>query len=989
MHYLAMPWWGHETLPIFDVPTDQHFAGVLDLRGDATSRDGWLLAALEERPTDDATTGAVYLGDDLDDPAAGRLLVATLGIAFDAGPTRPALVAGTLRSTIHDLLVHHHTPDRDRTRWNRLRSSIEARIEDRDGETVLAFGRRVQIWLGGELIVDYPQLLNTTYQEPFTHANQNSLAGLALTWSDPTSTNNLGILSNQLKLIADHDTGSFPVLLSEARAQHDIGGDDNYSQAVAKSANSVMRAIFARYQSAARTAYVGAWGDNHDPTSPSKVTKLYKMVTGTYTSLASGTSVASSDGDVLYVSANGSTITTKNNGTTTHTVTDTAVTTGQRGGLGLIPQSVAGAPFGSSGGTAGAIIFDTFEMGGLGTNVAAGHADSTSVATAPKATVAPNAVAATSAAVATAPVETINAKATAAASTAVATNPVVTQGINIAAGHADSVATATNPKAAIVANPAAAAAVAAATNPAATVTTNAAGAAAVAAATAPGVTVAPGAVAAASTSTSTNPKTTITANAAGAASVAAATGPAATTAPNAAGAAAVGAATNPAATVTVNAAAAASVAVATNPAAHTAVSAAAVGAASTSTATRPAIALVVNAGAAASVATATGPAVQALIAVVVPFTTDELLDLIVTSRRQESIRYEILDLAGHHLAWLGGVVENPGTVTNDPSRNVPRTLDGMVIMPRPRSNNRADRWFAEEIDAYKAQIKVRVWWVLGPTENRDYWLPLGTFKFLDATRRPRSFGTALPVVLGDRISDLVDGLEATVSYPPGTSVRGALIEQLQAGGITDYSVDATNATLANPAIWIMGQDSRASILRSLCAAAGFLNPYADNNEVVICRTAPDLTAIDSAELRYGLGIRIRDNTLEDTDDQLKAPNVYLAVDASPTPSGIIGRYEVPASAPFSFATIGRWRPRTVRVPGITDQATADAAARAAYLQDKNTYRWVSFSAPPDPRHDTYDVIGYNDEFMIELSWRLPLAVGADHIHSARGIYQDA
>ena len=69
-----------------------------------------------------------------------------------------------------------------------------------------------------------------------------------------------------------------------------------------------------------------------------------------------------------------------------------------------------------------------------------------------------------------------------------------------------------------------------------------------------------------------------------------------------------------------------------------------------------------------------------------------------------------------------------------------------------------------------------------------------------------------------------------------------------------------------------------------------------------------------------------------------------------------------------------------------DEYALDSHARAAAAQDAGGYQWVSFSAAPDPRHDTFDAVQYLGDIYREQGWSLQVLEGGEHRHDLRRVY---
>lgn len=353
----------------------------------------------------------------------------------------------------------------------------------------------------------------------------------------------------------------------------------------------------------------------------------------------------------------------------------------------------------------------------------------------------------------------------------------------------------------------------------------------------------------------------------------------------------------------------------------------------------------------------------------------DLLLLDAISRRQETVRFDLLDAANQFKGVLTIDKNSPPTISNDGNRRIRRQLSEFDISP------------ADENDIETISDRVRPVWILGEG-GEGYEFPLGVFLWADASRVIRSYGTTLKSTLHDQCLIIDQPLLQSVSYGEGQSIQAALVEQASLAGIVDLSIDDTAAVVGASIGWVAGRDSRLKVLESLCALAGFLPPYFDNSGKLVCRSAPDLSVAET-DLVYGPGTRVIDESVIASDDLLSAPNLYLVIDTSAKDQPLFGTFQIPASAPHSFAHRGWYIPKVIELQGLEDQIAADRAAEAAYATDSATFTWLSFDSTPDPRHDTFDVIAFGDTRYREQSWRLPCEAGAAMNHDVRGIYQEA
>lgn len=204
-------------------------------------------------------------------------------------------------------------PDLWRRQWGDLDRKYHGKVGSERADDLLSPAMRV---FGRTQRPLQPQ---TTYTESFDGTDSATL-GKDLTWTEQ-----VGDWSNTSNS-AECQTQS---TLCVARADHDVSSADHYVQADVTNTSSggnYQPNVRARSSASADTAYAGA---KYLLSSY----YLYKIVAGAYTTLSTGAETSSTP-STYKVHCNGSTITLYVNGVSKASVTDTAITTGTRGGIG-------------------------------------------------------------------------------------------------------------------------------------------------------------------------------------------------------------------------------------------------------------------------------------------------------------------------------------------------------------------------------------------------------------------------------------------------------------------------------------------------------------------------------------------------------------------------------------------------------------------------------------------------------------------------------
>lgn len=189
----------------------------------------------------------------------------------------------------------------------------------------------------------------TSYSESFNTADSDTV-GPDLTWTEVVK--DWDILSNQL-LFNETIFGSPSD--GWVRAEHDVSGNNNYSQidviSSAAQGESQGYGVTCRGSSSATTFYLG-WVYRNS-TGNLDYPFCSKVVTGTRTNLVTGAQFTISPPDTFYMEVNGSTLDFKINGTSRASGTNTDIASGTRGGV-FAASNVATKP-----------IFDIFTFADL------------------------------------------------------------------------------------------------------------------------------------------------------------------------------------------------------------------------------------------------------------------------------------------------------------------------------------------------------------------------------------------------------------------------------------------------------------------------------------------------------------------------------------------------------------------------------------------------------------------------------------------------
>lgn len=358
-------------------------------------------------------------------------------------------------------------------------------------------------------------------------------------------------------------------------------------------------------------------------------------------------------------------------------------------------------------------------------------------------------------------------------------------------------------------------------------------------------------------------------------------------------------------------------------------------------------------------------------------TADQWLDLELVGIRSASFRFDLVDTFGGTIGQVHPVEPWP-TVSVDTTRTIKRDLRGLVLPP------------SELAAISPAADRVRPVTIM--PDGSEY--PMGVVVFVGATDAPHSYGNLFTGALLDQCWVVDQPMTAGVSLATGASIHDAIVEALSGlPGIIGFTVDDTGATIGTAVHWPIGT-SRLAYVNDLCAKAGCFDLYFDNTGWGRVRAVPsDLTLITPTVVYVegepgaggGIGNIIEGTTLV-TENYLSSANRFVAIDSSAQTDPIVGIYNIPASAPNSFAARGEYVTVVVNEQGLANVDAAVAAARAAAAKSAANFLWVSFQGVIDPRHDTYDVLEVRGILYREQKWSVTLQEGAPMSHDVLGLY---
>jgi hypothetical protein len=342
---------------------------------------------------------------------------------------------------------------------------------------------------------------------------------------------------------------------------------------------------------------------------------------------------------------------------------------------------------------------------------------------------------------------------------------------------------------------------------------------------------------------------------------------------------------------------------------------------------------------------------------------DPILDLDTgIGQRSCTFRFQLINgVTGQHLGDITPI--RAASLVHDTTRTIKRQL----LLP-----------LGVEDTAAINTITDRVLLFMVMADGTEY--PLGRYMFTDASRVVSTAGRLGAMSLNDEMF-LVDQ-EILVGINGFNKAVITVIQEALKG--LPVSIEVAPTPFTSTEAWGIGT-GRGQILESLSISGDYFSPWFDNHGVMqFIRSFDPSSKI--ADLDYDTGFKVHREQILETDDLLTAPNRFVVIsNAALNPEvQVVGTADVPTNAPHSIQNRGFVIARTLDIQlSATDQAHAVAQGLA---NRQTVFERVSLNTPPDPRHDSYNVIRWQGELWLELAWSMALTEGGGMAHLLRKSY---
>lgn len=346
--------------------------------------------------------------------------------------------------------------------------------------------------------------------------------------------------------------------------------------------------------------------------------------------------------------------------------------------------------------------------------------------------------------------------------------------------------------------------------------------------------------------------------------------------------------------------------------------------------------------------------------------TADLLDLNV-GIRTDTFWFDLLDSGHNPIGTLYPSLDAPPHVRNDTTRTTFRTCTGLSI---PRAT-------LADINPLTDRLRVR----MGLQNGEDF--PLGVFMFGQDVRSPRSWGSVWTPDLFDETFAVDQPLDATVGLAPGDSILTLINSLVAQVNLPDVDFSGVADAYATTSATYAAGTSRNLAVVALFKLLGYYPPFFNNAGTYTAKPAP--TSASGPDHIYNTGGRILAGTITTTNASYRSPNRWQVVGGSTT-GAIVGVYDLPPSAPNSYAMTGVRVVQSDQQQGIPTLAIANLAAYINALTDQNTYVQAAFDSTADPQHGTFDLVQLLGVLMQETAWDIECKSGGAMTHNLSAYY---
>lgn len=335
-------------------------------------------------------------------------------------------------------------------------------------------------------------------------------------------------------------------------------------------------------------------------------------------------------------------------------------------------------------------------------------------------------------------------------------------------------------------------------------------------------------------------------------------------------------------------------------------------------------------------------------------------------QRQATWRFDLTNgVSGENLGRLYPLMDNgPAVLTHDAGRTIKRDLR-LELDPSDAAeiNTLTDRVSPSMI------VGGRTW-------------PLGRYQFTGSLSRISTGGDDKSVTLMDEMFAVDQQL--TQGFSSGLRADLAIRQLLDTMARPPTDVKIEPSPYPSAGSWRPGTQ-RGQAAGTIALLGDYETAWFDNAGAFrMVRTVDPAASLPAFD--WDSGFPVYTDSITKSDNLLDAPNRFVVIGngQSSQVAEVVGIYDIPPSAPHSIAQRGFIQQATFDM-NVDNSAQATAVARALGM-NQTIVEQVDASTPPDPRHDSYDVIRFMGVNWVETYWSMEMIEGGDMSHTLRRGY---
>jgi len=323
-------------------------------------------------------------------------------------------------------------------------------------------------------------------------------------------------------------------------------------------------------------------------------------------------------------------------------------------------------------------------------------------------------------------------------------------------------------------------------------------------------------------------------------------------------------------------------------------------------------------------------------------------------QRMATLRFELVDAVTGYTREINPIISQSGSLVHNTLATIKRTLTGVTLD-------------TVDTNAFNSiSSRLQLFMVI-----KDEEFPLGRYVPSDWAQFRLSGGNQSIASFYD------EGFIIDQQIPNAfgaNSLNGEVASAALTRFLSRYPIDfyiAGSSEFTTLGSWAAGTRG-GQVLEQLAVDGDYLSPWFDNNSVLQLKRTFD-PVHEIPDFDFDSGNVIRDQIIE-SDNLINAPNRFVVIGngAAVFDEAVIASADVPSSAPHSIANRG-FIVSEVTTRQVTTRGQAAAIAQQL-VQTQTLFQQVELETLPDPRHDSYDVIRWQEKLWQEISWTLPLDI---------------